>query len=103
MRAARCGAFVLMAASGARAQTVRLRMTDSATQPLVGALVALLDSSGMSRSVSLSDRAGAALLQTATPGRYSVEVRRVGWTSFASDPVHLGPNEIVPLALHVGG
>lgn len=101
MRASRWIGSLLIAANVTRAQTVRLRLTDSTARPVVGALVSLIDSAGASRAVSLSDGTGAAILQPPEPGSYSVEVRQVGWAPFASDAMRVGANETVPVALHV--
>ena len=95
--------LLLLLATSADAQTVRLRVTDSLERPVVGALVSLVDSGGASHSASLSDRAGSAVLQTTAPGNYSFQVRRVGYASFASDAMRVGANETVPVALRVRG
>jgi len=93
-------AFVVATAN---AQTVRLRLIDSSDHPVVGALVSLRDSSRASRFATVSDRGGLALLETLVPGRYTVDVRRVGFSVFASDAVSLHSNETVPLVLRIVG
>lgn len=81
--AARCAAaLIALSVAGARtgaAQVIRVELRDSAGgAPVVGALVAALDTLGIVRVERLSDASGVTLLRMPSAGTWSVRLRRIG-------------------------
>jgi hypothetical protein len=77
-----------MAAGPAVAQTVGGRVVsgDRDPQPVAGALVILLDSTGVAHRAVLTDALGRYVLSAPAPGSYMLQVRRAGNTAVATEP-----------------
>ena len=84
----------------ARAQTVQGRVTEAGSdQPVPGAIVLLLDASGVRQGATLSDPAGQYRLTARADGTYRLRVERVGFASSTSGAVRLEAGQTVELAL----
>ena len=71
---------LLLAATPAAAQTVRVTVTDAATgTPVAGAMVRVEDAAGVLMRAGFSDARGAVQLAVAQPGRYVVRATRTGY------------------------
>lgn len=84
----------------ARAQSVSGTLIASDTgEPVEGAMLHLLDSSGATVGSRLSDAAGRFLLLAPAPGTYTVRADRIGHASTFSDPLMLTGSESVAVEL----
>ena len=95
-------ACALGLARPASAQTVRGTMVEADTDlPIAGAFVILQDLAGRAVATSLSGPAGTWLVRAPAAGRYVLRVDRIGYTTFLSDPLDLGPTDHLtyPLAI----
>lgn len=79
--------------AGAQPADLRVRLSGDPADRVAGSLVALLDSTGAVRIEVLASGDGEAILR-ASPGRYRVRVRRIGFQPFISDPITV-PRESV--------
>jgi carboxypeptidase family protein len=73
------GASLVVAPALLPAQTVRGRVLDQASRPLVGALVELRDTSGRSIKIVLTAASGGFLIDAPSPGRYRYRVAAIGY------------------------
>ena len=93
--------FCLPGASVA-AQTVQGQVAERhSARPLEGALVLLLDLSGVTRGGYLTNPAGRFLISAPGPGRYVLRTERIGYETVTSDPFVLSPGETLNLQLEV--
>ena len=83
------------------AQSVRGRVVGVDGRPVAGAIVVLQDSAGTERRRLLSGALGNYLLLAPGAGRYTVQVLRIGYPAFRSDPVRLEASGSVELVLTV--
>jgi hypothetical protein len=84
----------------ARAQAVQGRVTEAESGEAVsGAIVLLLDETGVRRSATLSDPSGAYRVAAPGPGTYRLRVERVGYAASTSAPVRLEAGQTRELAL----
>ena len=82
--------------SSMQAQVVRGAVTSGAGgQPIEGAAVSLIDSSGARVGGMFSDDAGHFSISAPVPGRYVVRVARIGYRPAESAPVAIGPGQVV--------
>ncbi len=83
-------ALIVLSSRGAAGQSTELRiqLVGGQSDRLSGALVALVDSTGIVRAEGLSNSRGAVTLRGA-PGRYGVRIRRVGFRPWLFEPVTL--------------
>jgi hypothetical protein len=83
-------AFALAVPAAAESQDARLhvKLEDEGGQPVVGALVALVDTENQVRAEGLSSEGGRRTL-VAPPGSYHIRVRRIGFRPFTAGPVSL--------------
>lgn len=73
------------------AQLVTGRLLDAETgEPVVAAFVTLRDSAGRAVAGALGDQHGAFRIQAPGAGTYTVTVERLGYSTFASEPLPLG-------------
>jgi hypothetical protein len=95
--------IALHAAAGSlTAQVLRVTLRDEANGvPIVGALVAALDSTDVVRREALSGADGVATLPLGTPATVRVRVRRIGFAPIVSAPVTVAAGTTVPLALPI--
>ncbi|CAN5654197.1 hypothetical protein BH23GEM6_BH23GEM6_12000 [soil metagenome] len=72
---------MLTSADDVAAQTVRGTVTDgSSRQPLQGALVLLLDESGVQQGGALTSATGNFLIAAPSPGQYQLRAQRIGYS-----------------------
>lgn len=90
-------AAVAAAAVSAGAQDVRVEVVEAATgRPIVGANVALFDSSGMfPLGGGFSDQSGRTDLRAPTRGPYRVRADKVGFDTWTSVQLHLGDRPVI--------
>ena len=78
------------ASAGAAAQTIRGVVVEDATgQPLTGATVVALDSTGAARAATLGDEAGRFVLRLPGPGPFTLRADRIGFAPHVLGPVYL--------------
>ncbi|MEJ2679240.1 MAG: carboxypeptidase-like regulatory domain-containing protein [Gemmatimonadota bacterium] len=92
------GVFIALALSvtavPAAAQLVTGRLVDRTTgEPLDGAFVVLVDSTGVDRGGILTNREGRYFLRVPGPGRYTIRAERIGYASATSEPLMLAADE----------
>jgi len=84
------------------AQVVRGRLTGAGTEsPVHGALVGLIDATGVRHAVELSDASGRFVVEARQPGIYRLEVRRVGYRTVVSPALHLFRGDTLQYPLEV--
>ena len=90
-------AAVAMTAPRAGAQDVRVEVVEAATgRPIVGANVALFDSSGMfPLGGGFSDQSGRTDLRAPARGPYRVRADKVGFDTWTSVQLHLGDRPVI--------
>ena len=103
MKLAACwvaAAATLVVTGLAHAQTVRGRVTGADGSVASGATVLLLDSAGATRGGAFVDNAGVFVIST-SPGRYVVEVQRIGLRSTRSDWFNLAAGQTIEMPVTV--
>jgi hypothetical protein len=78
------------------ATRIRIRTTDGA--PISGALIGVIDATGNVVAEALSNADGARSLSV-PPGRYRVQVRRIGFEPFTSEEISLPRSEDLVLSI----
>jgi hypothetical protein len=96
--------FVVLAAACfpalARAQTVQGRVLEAGSNdPVPGAIVTVLTSTGAPAASTLADASGAYRVAAYAPGTYTLRVERVGYESATSHPVQLQAGQTVEVRL----
>lgn len=87
--------------ASAHAQTVRGRVLGADGTAARGATVLLLDSAGATRGGAFVDAEGAFCITTSSPGRYVLEVQRIGLLSTRSQWFDLAAGQSVQISLTV--
>ncbi|HEY1952262.1 MAG TPA: carboxypeptidase regulatory-like domain-containing protein [Gemmatimonadaceae bacterium] len=90
-------AAALLCGASARAQDVRIEVVEAATgKPIVGANVALFDSSGtLPLGGSFSDQSGRVDLRAPFRGQYRVHADKVGFDTWSSVQLMLGDRPVI--------
>ncbi len=84
------------------AQEVRGTAVEAGTaRPIAGAFVSLLDRSGDAIASTLTGPGGAFVLEALQPGRYTLEVERIGYETWTSDPFDLVTRTTITQRLEV--
>ena len=81
------------------AQVVRGRAVTSDGTPARGATVLLIDSLGARRGGSFTDEQGSFVIRAPRPGRYTLELQRIGLRTTKSAPLELVPGEAMTVQL----
>jgi hypothetical protein len=85
--------LILSAPALARAQALRVRMTDEETrQPLAGVLVSALDAGGAMGPAVLSTEDGVATVRIPGAGPHRLLIRRIGFAPVTTEPISV-PSE----------
>jgi hypothetical protein len=88
-------AMLLCLAGAASAQVIKGTVTDGASRPLAGVLVAVIDRSSAVRGRALSDEQGRFTLVAPAPGAYQVRTTRIGYRPIVSEPIVLADGQVV--------
>lgn len=81
---------------GMQAQTVRGRLLDRETgTPIAAGFVTLRDSAGADAGAALADPQGVFTVRAARPGRFTVQVERLGYRTIASDTIELSRGQVL--------
>jgi hypothetical protein len=87
------GVLLLAVAHRATAQEIRAEVVELSTgQPIVGAIVSVIDEKGASLFGRFSDESGQMTLRAPIPGTYRVRADKVGYITWTSVVLHLSPN-----------
>ena len=86
---ARVALLLLLVPGALAAQTVRGRLVEGESRPVIGALVVLVDEEGRQVGGALTDRGGAFLIAAPAPGSYRLRAQRVGYESTLTRPFDL--------------
>jgi hypothetical protein len=93
--------LVASSAPALAAQTMEIRLRDEAgREPVVGAIVRLLDDRG-SVAQGLSNESGWLVLRAPAAGNYRLKVDRIGWAGVMAGPYALGAGETLRRELHL--
>ncbi|MGH7621533.1 MAG: carboxypeptidase-like regulatory domain-containing protein, partial [Gemmatimonadaceae bacterium] len=104
MTARRAAALLLLlAAPGARAQTVRGLVVDAAASPVPGVVVLLVDSSAAVVARSLTNDRGEYRLTARAAGTYRIRTMRIGYRPVVSDAVALRAGATVGRRIELSG
>ena len=92
-----------MSASGADAQTFRGRVTDQGSgEPVVTALVKLVDEAGKERAITIADSAGLYRLEADEPGIFRLVAERIGFRPFETPLLEVGlPEGVYPIDIEM--
>jgi hypothetical protein len=95
-------AWLAVPAAGA-AQTLSGRLVDRETGgPVAAAFVILRDSAGAEAGSALGDPDGRFVVRATRPGRFTVQVERLGYRTFAADTVELEARRTVQREFRIG-
>ncbi|MGH7734931.1 MAG: carboxypeptidase-like regulatory domain-containing protein, partial [Gemmatimonadales bacterium] len=86
--------FSVLAATAARAQVIRGRLSSELEGPSAGAIVILLDLTGAEQGRTLSAANGRYGLVAPTAGTYRLKVLRIGYPQWLSDTLLVGATEV---------
>jgi hypothetical protein len=94
---------VFMTPALARAQVILgIVVEEGSRDPVAGAEVALIASSGSQLSSVLADSAGVFRVVPPTAGAYTLQVRRLGYADYVSDAVAVERGETVEVEIRLG-
>jgi len=91
--------LLLLSATPLTGQSVRGRLSGTEPGSTAGAIVILLDSTGVEVARALSSPIGSYILTARSNGRYSLKVLRVGFAAWVSAPMSLESGHPVDLSL----
>jgi hypothetical protein len=91
---------LLLAASPAAAQTVRVTVTDAAGAPVAGAMVRVEDASGALAQAGFADARGEVQLRLEEGGRYAVGATRAGYQR-GVEAVTVAPSGQTPVTIRL--
>lgn len=97
--AAGVGAALAATPGGAWGQAVRVTVRDAVRGEVAGALVRVLDASGVAVAAGATGDAGVRLLALPGAGRYQAQVRRIGYRPVTTPPFTVGAADTVALRM----
>ena len=93
-------ALFLTSASAATAQAVSGRLLETGSaQPVMGALVILLDADGSEITTTVTSAAGAYHVRAPGAGQFRLRVERIGFQTTTTDPITLLADETASLEI----
>jgi hypothetical protein len=94
--------LLFLSSSTLSAQEIRGTAVEVGTgRPLAGAFVSLLSPDGNPEASTLSGPDGAYALETSQPGRYLLQVERIGYETWNSEPFDLAIRQVVTRRLEI--
>lgn len=91
-----------MSVSPVAAQLIHGTVRDEAARPVVDAEVVLMGGNGIEHGRTATDSAGVFRVPVQAAGGYALQVTRIGFAAFLSDPVRVGTVETVTVEVRLG-